>query len=203
MRLFFPLCFLYSSVFASIDEEWLKKARGNIDYQAEEFYSNILKNRLKEIKPDRETKELVAKSVEMSKRKCKVSDSLSLDQREASFLVAMSFDLPDTLWKELTGDLEKVGGAFIIRGLPKGSFGELVKRMKRLSEIGVNARIDIDPMAFEKYSIESVPTFISVDRNAFDKLTGMVTVSYALERIASEGETTTAKNLWETLGGEK
>lgn len=192
--------FLFSSAYASIDGEWLKKAGENIDYRAEEFYSNILKSKLKEIKPDRETERLVENEVE--KRKCRFSENLAVDQKEASFLVAMSFDLSDALWKELSDDLEKIGGSFIVRGVPQGSFGELDKRIKRLSEIGVNARIDIDPVSFEKYSIESVPTFVSIDKGAFDKLTGMVSVGYALEKMSSDGETMSSKRLWSTLRGE-
>jgi conjugal transfer pilus assembly protein TrbC len=116
-----------------------------------------------------------------------------------AFYVFMSFSIKDTVWLEWSKQIEKLGGAFILRGLPHRSFKELASHLNHLNDIGVRATIQLDPQLFDQYQIEQVPTVVVAEEEAFDKITGNVTLDYALETLAKDGETKKAQALYAKL----
>ena len=91
--------------------------------------------------------------------------------------------MPDEAWMSLSKEVEKVKGVMVLRGLPENSFQQLAMKMYDLRKRGVNATIQIDPRLFTKYDVERVPCFVTLEENTFDKLSGNISVSYALERM--------------------
>jgi len=201
MRTYILLLLFISSLSAEIDNGWLELVKSRKPGEKEKRLITEIKENLKEIKPEGEVQGIISKSRKELKKKCRFFDSVLLEDADHSLLVAMTFDLPDSVWVELSPQIEKLGGAFILRGLPENSFSILANKLKALSEKGVSANINIDPKAFEEYSILSAPSFIAKDKRGVDKISGNITLSYALEKMAFEGETDVSKELFKKLKG--
>lgn len=113
--------------------------------------------------------------------------------------VFMSFSVPDAAWISLSKELEQVGGVFVLRGLPGQSFQTLASRTLHLKEKGVKAPIQLDPQRFLAYQIDQVPSIVVAEDQIFDKLSGNVSLCFALQRMAESGETKMAKTLHHLL----
>lgn len=101
--------------------------------------------------------------------------------------IFISFSVPIESWKDLSCELEKAGGVFVLNGIPNGSFSEFADKVKEIRSKGIDAPIQIDPQSFEKYGIEHVPAFVLDDGNEFDKIYGNIPLSKALQLIAETG----------------
>jgi type-F conjugative transfer system pilin assembly protein TrbC len=119
--------------------------------------------------------------------------------QDAKILIFMSFSVSDHSWISLSQELEKVGGTFVLRGLPSQSFQALANRILKLKEQGVNASIQLDPKSFLKFEIKQVPAIVVVEEQAFDKVSGLVSLQFALEKMAEYGDTQIAKTLYHSL----
>lgn len=115
-------------------------------------------------------------------------DDIQLIFGEEHIFVFMSFSVPDEVWISLSKEMEKRGASFVIRGLPKNSFAELSQKIFSLKEKGVNVPIQVDPEKFKKYEIQDVPAFVYAKANKFDKVTGNISLKYALDRIKLKGD---------------
>lgn len=117
--------------------------------------------------------------------------------------VFVTLSMKDATLKALYRDVAQVGGRLVIRGLIDNSFSKTQQRLRSL-KIGV----EIDPPAFQAFQVTRVPTFIyTASRGeeevpAHDRLTGNVTVAYALEAFAQEGTQTGVQDLVAKLGGQ-
>jgi conjugal transfer pilus assembly protein TrbC len=128
---------------------------------------------------------------------CSSGDEIiSLDSH---LLVFVSFSIPDHAWISLSKELEKIGGIFVLRGLPQHSFQALATRILTLKAQGVNAPIQLDPKSFITYEITQVPTIVVADKQTFDKVAGHVSIKFALEQMAKHGESKKAKILYQTF----
>jgi conjugal transfer pilus assembly protein TrbC len=76
--------------------------------------------------------------------------------------------------------MEKMGGVFVLRGIPGNSFAMFTQKLAELRKKGITASILIDPESFEEYGISSVPTIVLVEEGKYDKMTGNVPVQTAL-----------------------
>jgi len=102
-------------------------------------------------------------------------------------MVFATFSMPITLWKEYSDALTKIGGTFALRGLPEDSFFKLTSEINHLKKSGVTAPILLDPKSFEKYEVETVPTIVLVKKEGYDKISGTVSLDYALDLFSREG----------------
>lgn len=118
---------------------------------------------------------------------------------ESPLRVFMSFSVPHNTWLNLSQELDKVGGVFVLRGLPDQSFQALAQRILKLKESGVNAPIQLDPAKFQDYAIRHVPSFVVAEEKSYDKIVGNVSLKFALERMSGNGETQAAKSLYRSL----
>jgi len=100
-----------------------------------------------------------------------------------------SFSVPLESWKEHSLFLEKVGGCFVLKGLPQNSFQLLSQKLSELRQAGVRAQILIDPESFEKYTVQSIPTVILDTGENFDKLSGNLKLPAILSLFADNGAT--------------
>lgn len=108
--------------------------------------------------------------------------------KDYPLLVFISFTMPEASLLSFAKELESCGGAFVVRGLPNNSFAEFFNKLNHLKEIGMDAPILIDPDSFEEYEVTEVPTIVLKGEQAFDKMTGNVPASYALETFSEKGE---------------
>lgn len=94
---------------------------------------------------------------------CCGAEDLDIDfqtEKETEFFACISMSMPKTALKEISKHLERIGGSFVLRGLPGGSFNEFILMVQELRSMDINANIQIDPDLFEECNVEEVPTFI-------------------------------------------
>jgi len=133
------------------------------------------------------------KCISCSSSQVNIPDSLP------ELLVFVSFSLPEGVWLSLSQDLEKIGGTFVLRGIPQNSFKELAQRIYKLRQNGVNADIQLHPQLFDEYVIQKVPTFVVTDGTHWDKISGTLSLEYVLGEIQKNGDTKIAKKLLNKL----
>jgi len=120
----------------------------------------------------------------------------------SSLKVFVSSSMPKELLKNYLEQAKKYKATLVFRGLQGGSWrktSELIYEITGGKDEG--ASIQLDDMAFNQYSVTSVPTFVLVnekdvfeasgrtdDEAEFDKVSGNVGIKPALELMASGGD---------------
>ena len=100
-----------------------------------------------------------------------------------------SFSLPLESWKEHSSYLEKVGGRFVLQGLPGNSFKLFADKLVELRQAGVYADVSLDPPSFEKFEVALIPTLVLATENGYDKVSGNIRIRSALELFSDRGNT--------------
>jgi conjugal transfer pilus assembly protein TrbC len=172
-------------------ENWLDKAQ-HIDEESIKWLKEHLKERL--LSQDLLQNPLNPPSHKRGKncQNCGVFKEV-----DSPLFVCMSFSLKDSLWIEFSKEMEKIGGIFVLRGIPENSFKELAERIFELQSKGVSVPIQIHPKLFQNYAVQLVPAIVVADEDAYDKISGNVTLKFALEKMAREGETKAAKIVYQ------
>ena len=82
-----------------------------------------------------------------------------------TLLVFVSFAMPEATLGRLLDQAARAGGTLVLRGLVNGSMRDTVERMQRL--IGERrVAVQIDPQAFDRFSIVRTPSFVLVRSGA-------------------------------------
>lgn len=165
-----------------------------------------------ELKITKENQELANELIENSKgimeEALGTSSEVSNDTSKSytDFLVFASFSLGEKNLENLIKLASNYNGAVILRGFKNGSFKETAAFLSKFSTD--KEGILIDPSLFIEYEVTKVPTFVLTKpcneglqascQTIFDKLTGMVSPRYALEKFSSSGEL--AREAKERLG---
>ncbi len=108
------------------------------------------------------------------------------DLESKSLIVFVSFSMPKELLWDYHQQIRKYGGRMVIRGLVGNSFKKTIAKMK-LDENRV-LTLDINPKSFEEYGVKQVPTIVISNNKYFDKFTGSVSISHALDQSNELGE---------------
>lgn len=123
----------------------------------------------------------------------------------AGLYIFVSTSMPKLLLKAYLREASKYGGVLVFKGLPKGSFKELIKLVLELtSDQGeaqdLAASMQIDDEVYAQFQVVSVPTIVLSQEDdyhpnqtailKFDKMVGNVGVKYALEEFGKSGELT-------------
>ena len=112
-------------------------------------------------------------------------------------LVFVSFSMPQTTLERLVDQAAHAKASLVLRGFVNGSLQETVLRVQRL--IGQrDVAFQIDPQAFDRFTIDKTPSFVLVRdgaeakpcstgqcfaTDAFVRTAGDVSLDYALEHI--------------------
>lgn len=107
-----------------------------------------------------------------------------------NLLVFMSFSVPIETWKDLSSQLEKTEGSFVINGMPGDSFEELLFKLAELRLEEIEAPVDINPDLFEKYKIDAVPAFVLEDGTNRDRIVGNIRLDAAMKACVEKGDAT-------------
>lgn len=103
--------------------------------------------------------------------------------------VFISFSMPDSLIRDYIDEARNlkesnnVNIVFVLRGFYNNSFKETSDKINQLAN-GRSIAVIVDPTLYEKYNINLVPSIIKNSDHDYDKLTGSVTISYAIELFA-------------------
>lgn len=122
-------------------------------------------------------------------------------------LVMASLAMPDDSLRALMRDVNAVGGQVVLRGFLEGSVPATAARIAALIGDSENGSKDasgmiVDPRLFRIFSVGAVPAFVipagplgicdepgcTAPPPPHDRISGNITLRYALERIAGEGE---------------
>lgn len=126
-------------------------------------------------------------------------------------LIFVSSSVPTNSLISLALQARKSGALLVFNGFIENSFKKTVRFIHDLNKDGVRAIIE--PHAFIAFSVEQVPTFVAIAEGnncnlkvctpLHDKISGNVTLNYALRNIAADGEfgVSTAKKYLKTLEG--
>ena len=118
------------------------------------------------------------------------------------FIVFASLSMPPESLKPLIRDTSKAGGAVVFQGFPGNSTKAFQQGIVRVVDQGQETKaIGIDPRLFRAFNVTTVPAFVVVTSDfdlcdgfdcktpvpPHDRLSGNVTVRYALETFAQGG----------------
>lgn len=117
---------------------------------------------------------------------CHVSDVAQ--PKSSPLKMFISFSMPLESLKIFSADLEKVGGVFVLRGIPGNSFKEFAEKIVFLRNSGIHVPFEIDPDAFLEHNIHKVPVLCLKGPEASDLLVGNVPLKMSLNRIYEEGD---------------
>lgn len=118
----------------------------------------------------------------IKKERCLTFPKIQPDP-ETTLYVFMSFSVPEETWIALSEEVLLAKGIMVLKGLPGNSFQELSRKIYYLRSRGVKATVQIDPVLFSRYNVDIVPCFVKTTAEGFDKLSGNVSLRYALEKI--------------------
>jgi type-F conjugative transfer system pilin assembly protein TrbC len=113
-------------------------------------------------------------------------------QNDDNIYVFISFSMRDNLIKEYIAEArslkekDNINVVFVLRGFYKNSFKETGSKVAQLSD-SKNVGVIVDPTLYQKYNIKQVPVIVKKNENDFDKISGSITIRYALE-IFKEGK---------------
>jgi len=118
------------------------------------------------------------------------------------FIAFASLSMPEESLKRMIADVSRAGGVVVFRGFPDNSMKAFQSAIARLVEEETDyASIGIDPRLFRAFDVQAVPTYVTVGSDfdlcdgfrcktivpPNDRLTGNVTVEYALASFADGG----------------
>jgi type-F conjugative transfer system pilin assembly protein TrbC len=132
----------------------------------------------------------------------KSKEKLKSKKNQNSLLIFISSSIPKASLIRYSNDINKVGGVLALRGLIDNSFKKTVSFIYELNKNGTRAIID--PNSFKKFNIDHVPQILLISDNncqelecnitpLHDRISGNVTLKYALEKISKDGEFTKEK----------
>lgn len=185
------LCFSFLPLYAGIDEAWLRQAEQNYDKSVSEWLRAGLSQEI--LKKTNKSQSIST----LPNGKCLTGAKRT--EEEPTLRVFISFSVPDETWLHLSQDIADVNGVFVLQGLPNNSFRDFAKRLVTLRERGLSVQVDIDPKVFKRYEITRVPAFVIAEDGRFDKVTGNVSIGFAIDLMARQGDTAMAKSLMNRL----
>ncbi len=95
--------------------------------------------------------------------------------------IFVSLSMPKSLLEQYNQIAKQIGAKLVVRGFKNNSFKETIEVTKEIA-------LQVDPVAFKKFNITSVPSFVLSDNSKFDKLVGNVSIKYALEQFETQGD---------------
>ena len=111
--------------------------------------------------------------------------------------------MPKTLIQQYMDDAVRYRGTVVLRGLINNSMRETINEIQKIVDANDGqGGLSIDPKTFEVFGIGAVPAIVlaedpaelcmsqdcAIDTPNFDKVTGTVSVKYALETFANHGD---------------
>ncbi len=109
-----------------------------------------------------------------------IKDHACPNNKKDGLRIFVSLSMPESLLKQYDVIAKKIGAKLVLKGFKNNSFKETIKYTQKIA-------IEVDPVAFKKFGVTSVPSFVLSDNDKFDKLVGNVSINYALTRFKDEG----------------
>jgi conjugal transfer pilus assembly protein TrbC len=115
-------------------------------------------------------------------------------QINPNLLIFISFSLKEQNIREYAEEARRRGAILVLRGMYEGSLRKTVEKLYTLNKEGIAAVID--PKSFKQYQVNQVPSIVLTKGNScesctpiFDKVSGNISLEYALQLFAQKGDT--------------
>jgi conjugal transfer pilus assembly protein TrbC len=120
------------------------------------------------------------------------------EEARSSFYIFVSFSLGEKALLNLAQEAKQYGAILVLRGFKDGSYTKTAKALQNII-VKTGQGVVIDPELYSLFQITAVPTFVltkpfslqpqeRIQTPIHDKLQGHVSVRYALETFAKEGD---------------
>jgi len=96
----------------------------------------------------------------------------------SNLYIFVSFSMPKETLKALAFEAKKHNAVLVIRGLIENSFLKTATFLKELGE-----GVVLDPLLFREYNVMVVPTFIEEQQAGYKKISGNITLAYAVSKF--------------------
>lgn len=146
--------------------------------------NNIDKNIAHAIKDHKPTDDILGEFEQIRKSITNKNNCNAISKE--GFKIFISSSMPRELIKNFDFIARKIGAKLVIRGLINNSFKDTIIYIKEANDQGMI--IDVDPLPFDEFKINLVPSFVMSDGENFDKLVGNVSIIYALEQFVENGD---------------
>lgn len=103
------------------------------------------------------------------------------DNKKDGLRIFVSLSMPKNLLEQYDAIAKKIGAKLVMRGFKNNSFKETIQYTQKIV-------VQVDPVAFKKFGVTSVPSFVLSSGDKFDKLVGNISINYALTRFKDEGD---------------
>ena len=100
------------------------------------------------------------------------------ESSHSSLYIFVSFSMPRETLKALAVEAKKHNAVLVIRGLTQNSFSKTAMVLKELGE-----GVVLDPTLFKEHNIQVVPTFVRKHDEGYSKISGNVSLAYALSKL--------------------
>ena len=110
-----------------------------------------------------------------------IKQSSCPENKKDGLRIFVSFSMPKALLEQYNVISKRIGAKLVMRGFKNNSFKETIQYTQKIA-------IEVDPVAFKKFAITSVPSFVLSSSDKFDKLVGNISINYALTKFKDEGD---------------
>ena len=135
-----------------------------------------------------------------------------LASERGELYVFVSFSIGEKGLISLAEQAKRYNATLVMRGFKDGSYKKTVEALHTLIE-KTGQGVIVDPELFEEFKVEAVPTFILTQRSRshedgrstplHDRMSGQVTLQYALEQFAKDGQVKALAKSYLKTGGPK
>jgi len=110
-----------------------------------------------------------------------IKDHACPNNKKDGLNIFVSLSMPKNLLEQYDAIAKKIGAKLVMRGFKNNSFKDTIQYTQKIV-------VQVDPVAFKKFGVTSVPSFVLSSGDKFDKLVGNISINYALTRFKDEGD---------------
>ena len=110
------------------------------------------------------------------------------DDNAPAAIMFVSFAMPEDDLRERVKDAADLGVTVSLRGMVNGDMRQTGTRMAQLVKETNKGGMQIDPVAFRRYGVTSVPTLIVKCDALSDRVLGDINLRDALKKVAEAGD---------------
>lgn len=117
-----------------------------------------------------------------------LSTWVSIGFCSTDYRMFISFSMPEQLLQETVKDAAYHQIPVMLNGLYQDSMRDTMSKIFELSKKNPSLVVQIDPLAFERYSIHQVPALVADTKTDFDVIFGNIPIARAMDEIKRFGQ---------------
>ena len=126
-----------------------------------------------------------------------LNENVNPTENNSGLIVFVSLGMPKYSLQQWNLQVTKAGGVLVLRGFVNNSMKQTVNKITEILGKEPQGGFSIDPEKFKQFNIKVVPTvLVASNDTSFDKVSGDASLTYALEKIAADGEHGEVAKVW-------